>query len=138
MRSSSEEQRAFVVSMTLLRPLPDPARPDLDLDLANGPLELAQTSEGAARFEQWLTTPPPMQASGLSADAAAVDEAYVAYAEGRIDSRHLMEMAGITQFHELVGGLHMRGLTMPVTPTVVGPGRDDRDLLWESYTQPPP
>jgi hypothetical protein len=62
------------------------------------------------------------------------EEAFVAYAEGRIDSRRLMEVTGLELFFDVWGQLRMRGLWLPHLPSSLGPGRDDRDLLWESLT----
>ena len=62
------------------------------------------------------------------------EQAFVAYAEGRIDSRRLMEISGLGRFFEVWGQLCMRGLQLPLVPTPVGSGRDDRDLLWEGMT----
>jgi hypothetical protein len=46
-----------------------------------------------------------------------------------------MELTVMDTSNDLMAGLRLRGLTLPVGPTPIGPGRDDRDLLWEAYTR---
>ena len=65
--------------------------------------------------------------TGLTAE-----EAYAAYADGRIDSRRLMAVTGVGEFSRIRGELGRRGLALPAVPSFVAPGRDDRDLLWEA------
>ncbi len=92
-------------------------------------------------MERWLVPPPgPDPARVVAATDLGdldADEAYAAYADGRIDSRRLMAVMGQTEFFQLWGQLALRGLSLPVVPTYVGPGRDDRDLLWEAMARGP-
>jgi hypothetical protein len=91
--------------------------------------------------EAWMAPPPgPDPARVIVAtdlgDLTA-DEAYAAYADGRIDSRRLMAATGVDSMFQVWGQLALRELKLPVVPTYVAPGRDDRDLLWESMAAGP-
>jgi hypothetical protein len=140
MRRSEGDHRAFLTALSLLQPLPHPehAHPPEEGD---GPLEMARTVEGAVLVERWLTSEgPALMHTGSGTpfpEGPAVDEAFTSYSEGRIDSQRLMEVTGIEAFYDLVIGLRMRGLALPTEPTIIGPGRDDRDMLWEVYVRPP-
>ena len=140
MRRSTHESRAFSTALCLLQPLPDPEQPYAPPEAGDGLLEMARTADGAARVERWLNSEDPAPVwtgSGKPfVDGPVVDEAFAAYAAGRIDSRRLMKETGIEAFHDLLFGLRTRGLTLPIVPSVVEPGRDDRDLLWEAYARP--
>jgi hypothetical protein len=133
-----EEHRAEGTAMILLQPLREVGGPYPFDPWGEGALELARTAEGAARVDRWLTpdegTPVIMGLGTSLRPGVETEQAFVAYAEGCIDSRRLMEVTGLDRFFEVWGQLRMRGLQLPVVPTPVGPGRDDRDLLWESLT----
>jgi hypothetical protein len=132
------EERAEGTAMILLQPLHELGKPYPFDERGEGALELARTAEGAARVEHWLTpdegTPVIMAMGTTLRPGVETEEAFVAYAEGRIDSRRLMEVTGLDLFFDVLGQLRMRGLWLPRLPSLVGPGRDDRDLLWESLT----
>ncbi|MGG5890966.1 hypothetical protein ACLF3G_28185 [Falsiroseomonas sp. HC035] len=133
-----EQERAEGTAMILLQPLREAGGPYAFADWGEGALELARTAEGAARVERWLTpdegTPVIMALGTTLRPGVETEQAFVAYAEGRIDSRRLMEVTGLDRFIDVWGQLYMRGLRLPFAPTPVGSGRDDRDLLWESMT----
>jgi hypothetical protein len=131
----------FAGAVFLLQPLLRHDPPFEPIAGGEGALELARTAEGAALVERWLVPQPgPDPARVVAAtdlgDLTA-DEAYAAYADGRIDSRRLMAVTGETEFFQVWGQLARRGLALPVVPTHVGPGRDDRDLLWEALARGP-
>jgi hypothetical protein len=140
MRSSKQDSQAFVTALSLLQPLPDPEQPYPAREEGDGLLEVAQRAEGAVRAERWLASEDPapvMTGSGKPfPEGPVVDAAFAAYAAGHIDSRHLMEETGIEVFYDLLFGLRMRGLTLPIVPSAGGPGYDDRDALWEAYMRP--
>jgi hypothetical protein len=132
---------AFGAAWFLLQPLLGRDPPFAPLAGGDGALELARTAEGAAMVEAWMAPPPgPDPARVVAAtdlgDLTA-DEAYAAYADGRIDSRRLTAATGVEDLFQIWGQLALRGLKLPVVPTYVGPGRDDRDLLWESMAAGP-
>jgi hypothetical protein len=129
----------FAGAVFLLQPLLAHGPPFEPIAGGRGVLELARTEEGAALVERWLVPPPgPDPARVVAATDLGdltPDEAYAAYADGRIDSRRLMALVGYQEsdFGQVWGELYRRGLKLPVVPTYVGPGRDDRDLLWETF-----
>ncbi|MBP0447627.1 DUF2384 domain-containing protein [Roseomonas sp. SSH11] len=133
------EHRAFTTSLFLLQPLEDPDLPYSVQEDGDAALELARTAEGAAQVERWLDprrSPPMVTVSGtILPPNPAAEEAFVAYAEGRIDSRRLMDVTGLDAFYDVWGHLKLRGLHLPVVPTPVAPGLNDRDLLWKSLAQ---
>ncbi|MGK7871574.1 hypothetical protein, partial [Falsiroseomonas sp. E2-1-a20] len=133
-----EEDRSEGTAMILLQPLREPDGPYPFDPWGEGALELARTAEGATRVERWLApdegTPVIMALGTTLRPGVETEQAFVAYAEGRIDSRRLREVTGLDRFVDVWGQLYMRGLRLPFVPTSVGSGRDDRDLLWESMT----
>jgi hypothetical protein len=135
-RGEGDEHRAPSTAWFLLQKLRNSEPLFTVLAGGDGALELARTAEGAALVDRWLTLPPgPDPARVVAAtdlDDLTPEEAWAAYADGRIDSRRLMAVTGVDHFFEVWGQLALRGLKLPVVPTFVAPDRDDRDLLWES------
>jgi hypothetical protein len=140
-RRAYDGHPAFGAAWFLLQPLLGRDPPFAPLAGGDGALELARTAEGAAMVDARLVPPPgPDPARVVAAtdlrDLTA-DEACAAYADGRIDSRRLMAVTGVEDMFQVWGQLARRGLKLPVVPTYVAPGRDDRDLLWESMAAGP-
>jgi hypothetical protein len=100
-----EEERAEGTATILLQPLREVDGPYPSDPRGEGALELARTAEGAARVDRWLTpdegTPVIMGLGTTLRPGVETKQALVAYAEGRIDSRHLMEVTGLDRFFEV-------------------------------------
>lgn len=141
-QGENDDLQAFGAAVFILQPLLEPRPPFAVIAGGDGALELARTEEGAAMVDRWfadgeaVSKPDPVRVvAATDLDDLTPDEAYAAYADGRIDSRRLMALVGYGEgdFGQIWGELYMRGLKLPVVPTYVGPGRDDRDLLWETF-----
>ena len=137
MRRAEGEHRGFFAAPVPLQPLRVSL---LQPEEQDGPLELAQTTEGAAQVERWFSSErvcPIRTGSGEPfPEGAVVEEAFTAYADGRISSQRLLEVTGLETFQDLLSGLLIRGLALPTAPARSDPGQDDRDLLWSLYAQP--
>lgn len=138
MRRAEGEHRGFFAALFLLQSLP--GQPYLPPEEQDGPLELARTTEGAEQVERWFSSeqvfPIRTESGEPFPEGAVVEEAFTAYADGRISSQRLLEVTGLETFQDLLSGLLIRGLALPTAPTRGGPGQDDRELLWRLYAQP--
>jgi hypothetical protein len=140
-----EELRSLAAAVFLLQPLRELHPSFADMACGDGALELARSEEGAAMVDAWIASAerPKLEPARVIAAAdledLTPDEAYAAYADGRIDSRRLLALVGYQEsdFGQIWGELYGRGLKLPIMPTSISPGRDDRDLLWETFAGPP-
>ena len=106
--------------------------------LGQAPIDLVHTAAGAERVRRLVELEPPLPppdpervARAEELDDLTPEEAFAAYARGRIASPRLMAATGLRGIGAVMAALTTRQLRLPRRPTPVGPGRDDRDLLWE-------